>query len=66
MTTTRVMMTTSDADARREAQRTRILASRIKKRCPKCDGDRLFPMAGIGNQNRVLCYDCGARYERKR
>lgn len=70
MTTTWMTMTSSappvsTADARREAQRRRIMADRLDLACPKCEGDRVFKQAGIGNKDKAICYDCGGRFRRK-
>lgn len=53
-----------DADARREAQRRRIEADRIKKACPKCGGRRLFPRGGHF-WNQIRCMDCGSIFKKK-
>lgn len=53
------------AEARRERQGARIEATRLKRKCPLCDGQRVYPQAGIGNQNKAICYDCGGRFKRR-
>lgn len=55
----------ADADARREAQRQRIEADRIKKPCPKCKGERLFPRGGHF-RDHIRCFDCGSIFKRKK